>query len=46
MKVLKENAFKIRFYECLNVYNILMYDVMQQDFKQVKICVMYKWQAM
>ena len=34
----------MRFYDCFNVYNILMDEEMQQNFTQIKLCVMYKWQ--
>ena len=33
----------MQFYDCFNVYNILMDDEIWQNFKQVKICGMYKW---
>ena len=45
MKGLKRNAYKNKFYDCFNVYNMLMDEDMQQDFKQVKICVTCKWQT-
>ena len=31
----------MRFHDYFNVYNILIDEKMQQNFKQVKICVMY-----
>ena len=32
----------MRFFDCFNVYNILMDEETSQNFKQVKICGMYK----
>ena len=42
MKGFKENAYKNSFYNCFNVYNILMFEEMQQNFKQVKISIICK----
>ena len=35
---------RMRFHDFLNVYNILIDEEMYQHFKQVKFCVVYKWQ--
>ena len=42
VKELRDNTYKNAFHDCFNVYNILIDEEMQQYFKQVPFCVVYK----